>query len=668
MHYDPYKKQWSNSSLLELSLNRFSEIRTTKKISLKEKTVRKRDFFFLDQDNSTKIFNPENTFKIIWDGLILLITFCDALSIPAIISFPSIDTEDLRQAELYFCLLFLADVFVQLNTGFYHKGHLNSDRTSIFYEYLRGTLILDILSTAPLSLFIKTTDLIKYILILKLYRIFKLYKYFETLELLLRDLTIMKVFYYFRIILSVALVLHWLTCLWFYISYYDITNFPDTWAVLEGRYESLKIYLKCFYYVITTTSTLGYGDYHPLGMNQCIFALFILVVGVIIFSFNITSVINNVIDHRKKKIDYQEKMINLNVYMKQNNLPDFVKFKLRRYLEYVTKHNQKSKIKENEILALLSDPLREEIFGYTVAGKLITNCKVFTQLYEGKIIRKLSKFIQNKIFGPNDVVFEEGDYSSLIYFITVGNVEVSHKKTKTVFKILKPSNYFGEIGFFSKRKRTATIRCIKIVETLFLKRSELDAVLFKFPSAAEQTKKLELLCTNNDFSVLGVHCYLCGKSGHIASKCTNLRLSPDRLQITEKWIKAKSTPRAIKPRAYYHSNARRKYKSSKLVKFNIPGAADEESIKASSEYSDFMKKLSNRRLDTIREEEAFQHVENEDNAELGIERILPSEEDENLRAFNSEPHAKHKYSFSVMAYSEFADQEGTEDFGVIDLI
>ena len=391
---------------------------------------------------------------------------------------------------------------------------------------------------------------------------------------------------------------------------------------------------------MTTTTTLGYGDYYPVSTNENIVALIILFLGVIIFSFNITSLIDKVIGFRKKKIEYQEKLIKLNVYMKKKNLPDFLKFKLRRHLEYNFQRNNQNLIKESDILSFFSDQLREEIFGYTSAGKMIQKCKIFFQIYQTKILKKLSKYMINKFYGPNDLITEEGAIFCEIYFLTYGSVEVTHSKTQTVFKILKRNNFFGEVGFFTKRPRTATIRCLEIVESFCLKREDFDIVLIKFPAAVEVTKQLESLCENDDYSVLGIKCYLCRKPGHVAAKCANVALNIEKQEIKKKWLESKKSTKVINPKSYYHPNTHRHEKSPKNYK--LPKPFSDQVFKSETqlkEYNTLIDKISSQRLETIREEEnEFCKIETENYHQ--INRILSSserEEDENSIFLESEP-------------------------------
>jgi CRP-like cAMP-binding protein len=622
------RKQWSRNSLLELRQKQLEEQVTDQKSLARVSEVKRNDYFHLDQER-TFLFNPENRFKILWDSMMFIVVLSETAIIPAITLFPTENTFTLRQFELCFSCFFLADLLVNLNTSFYESGRLNKSRLKIFTHSFQGTLFFDLLSIIPFAILSDYISPFRYVLSFKLYRVISLYKYIATIELVLTSLSLVKLFYYIKYALSVGIVLHWLACVWLAISFYEFFHEPGSWLG-AGRGIAVN-YLEAFYYVVTTTTTLGYGDITAVGFNQCLVALAVLIIGVIVFSFNITSVINTVMNSRQKAIEFSEKMINLNVYMKNKNMPTGLEYKLRRYLDYVSQ-SYNEEIQENEVLAVISDPLRESIFSFTVAGKAIQRCPLFILTYEAKILRKLIKYILKTFFGPSDIVFEAGDMSSEVFFLTAGRVEVCESQTQTVFKILKPNDYFGEIGFFLRIPRTATIRSVQIAECLYLRREDLDLVLKRFPEAAQATRELETRCRDLNFASLGLKCYLCKKKGHIASKCSNVRLSPDRLCIPQKWVSSKAKSKPINPRSYPHSNARRNAKKNRLVKLNLVPDVDEEAEPGSptNDYHEFLKKLSTLRLDTINEEDS--RISESDRSDHScVSLILDSEENEAWR-------------------------------------
>lgn len=644
MKLNHIRRKWSSFSLLDLKLESPQRASRIKNLVLKDITLVKKNFFHMEVEKDSRIINPESSLKLLWDFLVAVIILGDIIIIPIISSFPSEFTESFSRTETFTSILFLIDILLGLNTGYYENGHLNRSRSKILKQYIHRFLFPDILSIIPFRLIVSLT-VYKYVMLLKLYRIIRLYNIIEIFEILLHSLLAMKIFYYGKKILTVLILLHWMSCLWAAISIYDTNHSYTTWLIQEPNDTLLIIYIKCLYFATATTSTLGYGDYYPNGTTEYYTSFIILVVGVIIFSFNITSLIDTVVENRKGKIDYYEKIISLNIYMKKKKLPSFLQFELRRFLEYTS--NEKSMIHENQMLGLLSEPLREEIFIYTDAGKMIQNCTIFLEMYEGKIIRKLSKYMQNKVYAPNDFIVQEGDLTSELYFISCGHVEVVHSSTDSVFAVLGPKQFFGEIGFFSKKPRTSTVRCVEIVEVLYLKRKNLDNLLHKFPLYYTKTQNLEMACHENDFSALGIKCYLCKEYGHIASKCFNVTLNQDKAQ--ENWIKSKRLSKIVRPKSYHRANAHRKAKNH--IPMKMVSKIDDIIDFADGKHSTLAKKVSKQRLETIKEEDTLFRKVLQPKIQAGL--MSSSEDDYESEPFYDPSRKRRSYRFSV---TEVADE------------
>lgn len=650
-----YKNPWSRHSLLELNQEiivnnrsqRFSlaQVSTVKSHAVNSK---KENFFYLEQEQGYKLFNPESSFSISWKTLNAAAIFSQAIIIPILASFPYEGIFDMLILELCITSFFILDIIIKLNTGFYLQGHLNTDRFSILFNYFKGQLVIDCYSAIPISYFVLLSGKYKYLLIPKLLKLSQIYSYLGTLKLFLKNLFWVNFLYYAEITLSVFISVHWLACLWLNISLYDVYNVNEAWAVYQLQYGIESLYIKSVYYVVMTVTTLGYGDFYSVGVNEEATALGILFVGVIIFSFNITSVINLVIESRYKIIKFKEKLMNFNIYMEEKDLPNFLRYKVRRFLEYKSKNELETELRESEILDLLSDPLREELFRFTDSGKLVKKCRIFLKLYREKVLKKLSKFFASKTFTRNDPIIQQGELSTQLYFMLSGNVEVLHDETRTVFSILKKGNYFGEIGFFTKRPRTATIRCIDIVNTLALKREDLDFILFKFPISALATKEIEEACSNGDYTLLEVKCYLCQIRGHIAAFCPNSRVSPDKFSIPQEWVDKKRKSKVIKERSYFKPNVYRNPIPRKFVKMkNIQDFGEGE----------LFKKLSSARFESFSEKNEIEFSE-ENKVEVGIQNVLSSEESQ-----KSEENERKRTEFrmSVLAVNKTSSESSLSD-------
>jgi hypothetical protein len=85
-----------------------------------------------------------------------------------------------------------------------------------------------------------------------------------------------------------------------------------------------------------------------------------------------------------------------------------------------------------------------------------------------------------------------------------------------MFRVLGPGKYFGEISFFLGIPRTASALCTTFTELFVLDRKDFLTTLERFPDATDKTNALNKKCEHNNYTALGIKCYLCKEKGHVA--------------------------------------------------------------------------------------------------------------------------------------------------------
>ena len=110
----------------------------------------------------------------------------------------------------------------------------------------------------------------------------------------------------------------------------------------------------------------------------------------------------------------------------------------------------------------------------------------------------------------DDVIIEEGDDSNEMYFITKGTVLILHKQTHTFISELGVDEYFGEVSFFTGRRRSCTARSRGFTEALCLKNEQFCDILEHYPTARQlyEQKRAKAL-EEDDLEPLHLNCYLC---------------------------------------------------------------------------------------------------------------------------------------------------------------
>ena len=116
---------------------------------------------------------------------------------------------------------------------------------------------------------------------------------------------------------------------------------------------------------------------------------------------------------------------------------------------------------------------------------------IFQELTAGDF-NKIRSLAERQEFKEGQLIFSEGDTADYIYFIESGRISISVQKftAREEIGMLGPGEYFGEMAFFYKDKRTASATALtdstvlRVGKNVFLELINSDAAV------ASKVKKL----------------------------------------------------------------------------------------------------------------------------------------------------------------------------------
>ncbi len=159
-------------------------------------------------------------------------------------------------------------------------------------------------------------------------------------------------------------------CLWFIIARFS--NFEeDSWVVRYG-YENKSIgeqYLAGVYFIITTVTTVGYGDNHALSSAEKIFCCILMIIGVISYTLAISYLasIINARDRRQAKL--LSKLEVLDSIRNEFGMNFELYWRLRQSLQYETTKDMSEKQQLlNELPLKLKVDLTNTMYSHEVEG------------------------------------------------------------------------------------------------------------------------------------------------------------------------------------------------------------------------------------------------------------------------------------------------------------
>ena len=504
---------------------------------------------------SKLVVHPDATIRIAWDITVMIFIVYQSLEVPFRLCFDVPLIGGWVIFDFVTTAIFILDIIICFSTAYYHSGTLVVTRGKIAKNYLFGWFWVDMISTFPFSWFltgvfsnenqqltmynstsfVKAVRIFRFLKILRLLRLTKLKRILIKIEDYIASSTLATVFVFIRLLSLVFFIAHWTACWWFFIGNQDMNSYPVTWVVYAKIAESSTFdqYVTSLYWAFTTMTTVGYGDITPFTVNEKAFAMVTMILACGIFAYTVGSIGSLVSKQNSGENAYREQVVAVNRYMRKKNLPYELQFRVRRYLEYVWENRKKNNMDEKQILNLLSEPLRDEIYDH-IHGKIIDWCSIFV-IYEPHFIQQLTKTLESETYAPGDIVIEEGEMSTKMYFIQNGKIDIFHHSTKSTIAELGAKKYFGEIAFFLETPRCASARCIDFVDLLSLSRVNVNILLEKFPEAKIATETLIQNCIDDDYSLLYVKCYVCD-GNHVAIKCNKILLNLDHDDAKKKWL------------------------------------------------------------------------------------------------------------------------------------
>ncbi|MFH1067638.1 MAG: ion transporter [bacterium] len=369
-------------------------------------------------------------------------------------------------------LIFAVDILQHFFAPICQRGRWVHSRRQIAATYLRGWFVADLLGSLPFYYlsFWFPTPLVSWMEWLYLLRLPRLWQLTKKLNLrhstffIARRLAIL----FFWILLAV----HVLACGWTMVG--GGGEAPDSWTM----------YLRSFYWTVTTLSTIGYGDITPQNNTQMLFAIFTMATGVGVYAVLIGNVASLLARGDGARLAHEEKLERLNAFMNYKKVPLDLRRRIMDYHAYLWESGLG--YDENSLLEELPRSLRNAVYLF-LNKEIIEKVPVF-QKANAVILRELMTQMKLQVFTPGDYILLYGEVGKAMYFISRGKVEVLSEDQKKPLAILGEGEYFGEAVLLRDTTRTATVRALDFCHLYVLEKSAFEMVMKEFSDFAAYIK------------------------------------------------------------------------------------------------------------------------------------------------------------------------------------
>lgn len=339
----------------------------------------------------------------------------------------------------------------------------------IVYKDLAKNDFLFKACTLPLSIPYLFTGMDPFILtwVLKIYPVVQIYRY----EILHVKHKFMQSYQAVAGLTLVLLFVHVLACLWLVVEPSDHTlSYTD--------------YNKAYYWVITTLTTVGYGDITPSSNLSRVYTSIVMMLGVGVYGVVISQMSRFIFREDVRNRINKEKLESLNSFFKHYHIPENLRVETRLFFDHVL--SRKSHEQEKELLKELPTRLRHDLQTYMIL-RPISETKLFKGC-EHRDLKDVLPFLENEDFGPGESIFVRGDPGDAMFIIAHGHVEISLRGQSIAE--LGPNQVFGEMSLVFGETRNADAVATSYVDLFKLSKENFHRLSESHPTIAKNVNEI----------------------------------------------------------------------------------------------------------------------------------------------------------------------------------
>lgn len=387
--------------------------------------------------NWVPILSPYSYIYTFWSFILFSAIAYKIFEVPLITSFNIEDiSNDLYQIPLMG--IFLLEILLCLNTGFFEEGLVVLNRKRIQSHYIYGKFKWDILTL--LSFFLSFVFDSSYFALPFLLRIQQVQNILETIEYKLQMANkkkeiVFSILTIVKLITMVFFVAHYLGCGFHYTSYRVQEDAPgtDTWITSNGFSENstFERYIFALYFAFISMSTIGYGDITPQNVQEKLYIIVSTLISCGVFAYSLNVITSIFSDFDQKSAQFRQEKSEILMYMKQRNITNDLQIKIIKNLEHKNQMELSGVSRSQEILNGLSTALVKQIKKEFFLG-ILKNQNVFKANFTEPFLNDLSQEMEEQNIASDELIFKEQDLPNKLYFIFKGGVSImkSHNLTK----------------------------------------------------------------------------------------------------------------------------------------------------------------------------------------------------------------------------------------------
>jgi len=441
-------------------------------------------------------------FRTFWDFFVLMTVIYSMIFTPLKLCF-YLENILLKDVEMFICFVSIIDFVLNFITTYYdEEENLITDFRRIIKNYFFNEFFFDLLACFPSEFFIFLQKYDPFIFFIvewiSMVRISKATKKNLTGRFFW-DIVLTKNNSVDRLIKFIVIFLiltHICSCAFIFVG--NIDPDLDNWIDMNNLTRNFDIYITSVYFNIVTIYTIGYGDIVPYTMFERIYVTLFMFVGILLFSYAISSLSNIFSATNTKNVDYKRKQYILNCISTEYHLSSAFYKKIEKVINH-EHYSDKNEIERYELLESLPNNLRKELI-MVIYKKQLKNIKFFkNQTHDFSMF--VLPLLKNHIFMKGEQLLNVGDLVTEMYLIEKGNIgfNLGSYYDNLEIGVIRENFHFGELLMQANeqcpyevicKSKSANVLVLKENDFLKIKSSFFDSI---FEILEESFKQLEIL-------------------------------------------------------------------------------------------------------------------------------------------------------------------------------
>lgn len=388
-------------------------------------------------------------------------------------------------AEVLFC----ADFYVKLNTGFYEAGNIYRDKRKARAKYLKSLdFILDVIAVIPLSLIVDPPSIAAPVAAAivpsgaywpgwmefhKVLRIWRVPGYFSNLDdVYAKHFRALKLF---KVLVTTAFVAHLVACSRFAFGFDSDGNLWLPPATMEK--ETLgKQYVGALFWGVGLL-TGSFEGALPRRNQEFAFTLVVVMLGFALFIYGCSTLFMLSKSESNQSVLAQARINQLRHLLTFHHVPESLQ---TQAVEYLKRHYTDAESNDREVVKLLCPSITKDI-----QVELLKDMVGRIPLFRGcnqQFIVALTSLLEMTSFPAHVTLFEAGDPGDNMYVVNSGVLHILVNGVKV--RELRQGSFFGEVSVFSRRPRSAAVVTTSYCTLYRLSRFHTERVLEGYPQCA----------------------------------------------------------------------------------------------------------------------------------------------------------------------------------------